>query len=204
MKTVGSKRRIWPYIAPLILSGRRENQLYVEAFVGGANSFMHVENPRLGADINPYIVACLAAARDGWIPPDTVTEAEYYAIRDNMSAYPPELVGFVGVGCSFGSKWFGGYARNGAGRNYASKSYDEITDQAPYLRGATLIHSPYDALDIPDGSIAYLDPPYQGTTGYKQSGAFDHAAFWRWADDLAGRCRVFVSEYNAPANKDIA
>ena len=32
------------------------------------------------------------------------------------------LTGFVGFGCSFGGKWFGGYARNAGGTNYAAQS----------------------------------------------------------------------------------
>jgi DNA adenine methylase len=167
--------------------------------LGGANSFQQVENPRLGADINPYLIACLTAARDGWIPPHTVTEAEYQAIKANMSAYPPELVGFVGFGCSFGAKWWGGYARDNVGcRHHATEAADALRAQAPYLRGASLVCCSYDALDIPDGAIAYLDPPYANTTEYKHSGAFDHTAFWSWACDLSARCRVFVSEYTAP------
>lgn len=197
MKFMGSKRRIRDRILPLILSGRQEGQLYVEAFVGGANSFEAVENPRLGADNNRYLIACLAAVRDGWIPPSVVTEDEYKAIRANKEGYPPELVGFVGSGCAFGSSWFGTYARNQRGANYAAETMRDLLRQASKLRGATLIYSDYQDLSIPDGSIAYLDPPYAGTEQY-HSGAFDHTAFWLWACDLSQRCRVFVSEYAAP------
>ncbi len=201
MKYLGSKRRIAKYIMPIILEGRQEGQLYVEPFVGGANSFQHASNPRLGTDSNPYLIACLAAVRDGWIPPETVTEEEYKAIRANKDGYPPELVGFVGFGYSFGSSWFSGYRTddNRKGRNssgYIAKI--SLLKQAPRLRGATLIHSDYQALDMPDNSIVYCDPPYAGTSGYKATGKFDHAAFWVWATELSQRCRVFVSEYTAP------
>ncbi len=214
MKYMGSKKDVAQDILPLILSGRKEGQLYVEPFVGGANSFDKVENPRLGADNNHYLIACLAAVRDGWIPPDVVTEDEYKAIKAEKDMHPPELVGFVGFGCAFGSDWFGTYAKgertsvlgyrtDGSwGRilkhqNYARQARDLLIEQAPRLRGATFVHSDYQRLSIPDGSIVYCDPPYAGTRLY-HSGAFDHIAFWAWATDLSQRCRVFVSEYAAP------
>lgn len=32
---------------------------------------------RIGYDIEPYVIATLSALRDGWIPPERVSEAEY-------------------------------------------------------------------------------------------------------------------------------
>lgn len=197
MKFMGSKRRIAKHILPIILKYRAEGQLYVEPFVGGANSFERVENPRLGADNNRYLIACLSAVRDGWIPPSTVTEDEYKAIRGNLDEYPPELVGFVSFGCSFGSNWGSGYARNKRGVNYAAETMRGLARQSRYLAGATFTHSAYQDLTIPDDSIVYCDPPYAGTAKYSKGG-FDHAAFWVWATELSKRCRVFVSEYTAP------
>jgi site-specific DNA-adenine methylase len=50
---------------------------------------------------------------------------------------------------------------------------------------------------IPPKSVVYCDPPYIGTTKYKDSINYDE--FWAWCDGLVevGH-RVFVSEYNAP------
>jgi len=200
---------------PLILSGRRHGQLYVEPFVGGANSFEVAENPRLGADVNPYLIACLQAIATGWIPPHTVTEDEYRAIKNDKDAYAPELVGFVGFGCAFGANWFSGYARGKCGgvkiytegvgfhrnkktSNHAREARDSALTQAPRLRGATFVVASYDALPIPPDSIVYCDPPYEGTSGYKAAGKFDHGAFWNWAADIAQHSRVYVSEYAAP------
>jgi len=203
VKYLGSKLRTRDSIMPLILSGRRHGQLYVEPFVGGANSFEVAENPRLGADVNPYLIACLTAIATGWIPPHTVTEDEYRAIKNNKDAYAPELVGFVGFGCSFSTKWWGGYARDKqvnveARINYARSALNNALEQTPRLRGATFVVSSYDALPIPPDSIVYCDPPYEGTTGYKGAGKFDHGAFWKWAADIAQHSRVYVSEYAAP------
>lgn len=57
MRYMGSKRRIWKYIAPIILEGRKENQLYVEPFCGGCNSLSQVSGRRLASDVNPYLIA---------------------------------------------------------------------------------------------------------------------------------------------------
>lgn len=54
----------------------------------------------------------------------------------------------------------------------------------------------YWELDIPENSIVYCDPPYDGTTKYKD--AFDHQKFWTWVRQISKTNKVFVSEYNAP------
>ena len=54
------------------------------------------------------------ALQSGWEPPDIVTEAEYQYIKDHKDE-DPALAGFVGFGCTFGAKWFAGYARDKRG-----------------------------------------------------------------------------------------
>ena len=52
--------------------------------------------------------------QSGWTPPDVITKEEYKYIREHKDENPA-LTGFVGFGCSFGGKWFGGLARNKRG-----------------------------------------------------------------------------------------
>ncbi len=111
MNYVGSKVKHIKGILPLILANRKSNQVYVEPFVGGANVIMHVTGDRIGADSNKYLIALLEALQRGWVPPSNITEEEYSAVKNNPETYDPWLVGFIGFGCSFGAKWFGGYAR---------------------------------------------------------------------------------------------
>lgn len=55
----------------------------------------------------------------------------------------------------------------------------------------------YEEMDIPPNSIIYCDPPYAGTTKYKDH--FDHDKFWDWCDQQVSKGqKVFVSEYKAP------
>jgi DNA adenine methylase len=137
----------------------------------------------------------------GWRPPDSVTEAEYRALRD---AEPSALRGFVGSGGSFGGKWFGGYARGGFNgatpRNHQGESARAVARIGDRLQAAHVVvtHSDYRALDIPPGAVVYCDPPYRGTQGYA-AGAFDHVDFWAWAEVTSDFASVYVSEYRAPS-----
>lgn len=55
----------------------------------------------------------------------------------------------------------------------------------------------YDEVTIPNGAIVYCDPPYKGTTQYRERG-FDHDKFWDWVRQKSKTNPVYVSEYNAP------
>ena len=57
MKYMGSKNRIAKHILPIILKDRKENQYYVEPFVGGANMIDKVGGLRIGSDVNKYLIA---------------------------------------------------------------------------------------------------------------------------------------------------
>lgn len=200
MKYMGSKARHAKEILPIILSGRTDGQWYVEPFVGGANVIDKVDGNRIGSDFNPYVIALWKAVSDGWVPPDLVTEEEYAeARRDRVE---DARTAFIGFGCSYSGKFFGGYARGddakGNPRNYCAESKRNILKQAESLRGVQFHHCSYDDLEIPPNSIIYCDPPYLGTTGYA-TGSFDHDKFWQWCrDKVSEGHRVYVSEYTAP------
>jgi DNA adenine methylase len=65
-------------------------------------------------DAHPYLMEMWKALQQGWEPPDIVTEAEYQYIKAHKDE-DPALTAFVGFGCTFGAKWFGGYARDKRG-----------------------------------------------------------------------------------------
>ena len=52
---MGSKNRIAKEILPIMLN-EREERVWVEPFVGGANMIDKVQGQRIGADINPYLI----------------------------------------------------------------------------------------------------------------------------------------------------
>src|SRR5690554_6823322 len=199
MKYMGSKARHAKQILPIILSDRKPEQWYVEPFVGGANVIDKVDGNRLGADSNEYLIALLSALQAGWVPPKELSVDEYKRIRDNKDQYPLHLVGFVGFPCSYGAKFFGGYCRGsnskGKPRDYIGEAWRNVMAQD--FSGIDFQCVRYLELEIPPNSIIYCDPPYAGTTGYKDK--FSHDEFWQWCrDKVAEGHQVFVSEYNAP------
>ena len=74
---MGSKRRIWKYIAPIILKNREEKQYYVEPFCGGCNSICQVDGLRIAADINPYLIAMWKDLLHGEKYPETISKEDY-------------------------------------------------------------------------------------------------------------------------------
>lgn len=165
-----------------------------------------VTGNRVANDAHPYLIALFkAVVNQGWVPP-TVSETEYNAIRLNQTAYPPELVGFVGFCCTFGAKWFGGYARGFKNdgvtpRNMVAEATRNLLAQAPRLKGVYFFNRSYQKLSLPPRSIIYCDPPYANTTEYKTGESFDTPLFWEWvrAKHAEGHT-VYVSEYTAPAD----
>lgn len=201
MKYVGGKSKQAKHILPIILKDRKEGQYYVEPFVGGFNVITKVDGLRIANDVNFYITELFKAVQNGWIPPDFVSEQLYLDIKNNKEIFAPHLVGFVGFACSFGSKFFGGYARgkksNGENRNYALESKKNILQNKAGLNNLVIKNEDYRSLEIPPNSIVYCDPPYSNSIGYGID--FDSNGFWEWARNLAKNGHtVFVSEYTAP------
>ena len=200
MKYMGSKARHAKEILPIILANRKQDQWYVEPFVGGANVIDKICGNRMGSDANSDLIILLKAMAldDYWIPPYNVSEEEYKSARNFPASVRKSYIGF---GLSYGGKWFGGYRRDSIGkRNYSFEAYKNHMVQAPMLRGVEFLCSDYKKLIIPKGSIIYCAPPYAGTTKYA-TGGFNHVDFWKWCDDKHDEGHeIFVSEYFAPDN----
>jgi len=199
MQYMGSKNRLSKELLPIILKNRKENQVYVEPFCGGCNMIDKVEGKRIANDFNEYLIELWRALQKGWIPPTTVTKEEYTDIRLNKEKHPKELVCFVGLLCAFGGKWFGGYAKNSKGDNYADRGSRLIIKQVEKLKNVGFVNGSYDSFVIPNNSLLYCDPPYANTTKYKDD--FNHEKFWEWCREMTRQGHtVFISEYNAPAD----
>lgn len=203
MKYMGSKNRIAKHILPIMLKDRKEGQCWVEPFVGGANMIDKVTGNRIGADFNEHLIGALKLIRDNpQSIPYLITEDDY---KEAQSRKKTDLDGFIGFAMSFGGKWFGGYRRDKAGtkgcienmKTQTRRSRDSAIKQSKLIQGVKLVGCSYDNLEIPPKSIIYCDPPYEGTTGYKDK--FNHEEFWQWCREKAKEGHtVFVSEYNAP------
>lgn len=210
MRYLGGKARLARHLVPIM--NVPADAVYIEPFVGGANMMAaqaHVKI-RVGADAHRELIALHSAISAGWRPSELAPHVDKEAfdhIKSNRASLPDYLVGFVGFCASLQGAYFRGFDRGTVDPakpeylvNRALGSAKVLEKQhASTLRGVRWVHSSYDALSIPDGAWVYCDPPYAGTAGYS-TGAFDHDAFWAWAERLSSRCRVLVSEFTAPAN----
>lgn len=205
MKYVGSKNRICKYIVPIIQNEiTNETKGYLEPFVGGANVIDKIKcRNKIGCDINKYLISLLRVVRDNpQLLPKTITESMYYNVKNHKEQYDDWYVGLVGFCATYGSKWFGGYARgtksDGATkRDMANEAIRNLLKQSNSLKGCKFKCLSY--LDIPknlSGYVIYCDPPYRGTTGYKDG--INYKQFYKWCREMSKRNTVFVSEYDMP------
>lgn len=163
-------------------------------------------------DARPALIACYRRLRDGWVPPTSLTRAEYDAIRlalpDDTATDP--LAAFALIFCSYGGAWAGGHIADdlrwsgaksgGASRSAAARAHRDLLAMVELLRRTTLWCGDYRERDEerPPGSVIYADPPYEGTKPYKGRGKFDHRAFWAWAEATSRRHYLLVSEDTVP------
>lgn len=203
MKYNGGKHRIASEVAAAIHEYGASRTVFIEPFMGGANITARMGGTFPITIAGEYVLDLAMmwqAVKDGWRPPFEVSEAQYAAARH---AEPSAERAFIGFACSFGAKWFGGYARGGPRRtNYAGEGLRSIDKKRPGVEATTaIVHADYRQFRALMGPavIAYCDPPYAGTVKYNAAGSFDSAAFWdemrTWREMGA---MVLVSEYNAP------
>lgn len=199
MQYLGGKHRIGRTLASY-MNLYCVNRPYFEPFIGGANVILHIASyERHAADINSALVTMWQTVCNGWKPPDDVSEEEYLRIkRGARNPYDP-LTAFAGFGCSFGGKWFAGYARNAKSYNYASQTKRNIARKLERLKGVTWHYGGYDEHDYPPNCVIYCDPPYANTTSYNAAGTFDHDKFYNWCRLMAAKGHLlFISEYQMP------
>lgn len=203
MQYQGGKHNLKRDIGKLIMYHWREGMNYYEPFVGGASILDAVRwlpCQKFASDISPDLIALWKAVQAGWEPPGTVTEEEYHYWKAQTE--PSAMRGFVGYGCSFAGKFFGGYAK--PHKEVRTKSRVEtvknsIIGKRQSFDNVVFYLSSYNSIDIPPGSLVYCDPPYAGTAGYK-AGNFNHDAFWDWVRLHSKQSVLLISEFNAPGD----
>ena len=196
MQYFGGKQRISTQIVDVLNEYRKDNQPLVEPFVGGCNVISKMNGERYCYDINEYLIEMYKAVQNGWIPPTTITKEEYDYIKDNKDENKV-LTGFVGIGCSYSGKWFGGYARNKTGRNYCLNAHNSILKQLNDIRDIKFDCKDYKELEF-DDCLIYCDPPYKDTTKYPIIGEFNTEEFWNVMRNWSKNNTVIISEYEAP------
>lgn len=204
MRYFGGKSKISGNISEFINSV--PNYLYyAEPFCGACNIAIHVDcKNKLLNDKHRYLIAMFQKLQEGWIPPSTVTEEDYYTSKKNQDK-EPWLAGFVGFACSFAGKWWGGYARDKTDGNYALRGHNSILKKMKNLQTAQFTCRDFIELDY-SNSLIYADPPYKNTTQYCKSllGAFPYEEFLDWArrqNNKEGN-KVLISEYKHNVPED--
>lgn len=198
MQYLGGKARIAKQIASVIGANSLGRKLCIEPFMGGCN--VTIQLAQIFDQVHAYdfrldLVLMRQALANGWIPPQNLTEEEYKILK---TSEPSALRGFIGAGCSFGGKWFGGYARNKKQDNYVARSARVVQKETILMPNVRFQQGNFFDIPIVPDAVLYCDPPYILTTGYSL-GKFDHVRFWErtreWANSGA---LVFVSEQIAP------
>ena len=205
MKYMGSKNRISKDILPIIQKCIDDNGIciYLEPFVGGANIIDKIKcDKRCGNDSNKYLIDFWKQLQNGWNPLSDVeiTKELYNKIKDNKEEYPNHIVALAGLCATYNAKWFGGYAgivktKIDTYRNYYDEAVRNVLSQIDDLKNVEFTNKDYYEY-YPVNCFVYCDPPYEGTTKYKDN--FDHEKFWDWVREISKRNFVVCSEYNAP------
>jgi DNA adenine methylase len=90
MQYFGGKQRIASKIAGIVGPFAARSGKYLEPFVGGASVMSLIRaNVRIGSDANVALINMWLALESGWMPPDTISEEEYFAIKSKNDHKDP-------------------------------------------------------------------------------------------------------------------
>lgn len=198
MRYLGGKNWIADQLAGAILPQSKGRRI-LEPFCGGLSMTAALQ-PAVASDASEPLIRLIQAVRSGWTPPDHVSEDDYNAVK---SGHHDIMWCYVGLCCTWGGKWWGGYTRSherqrdptGAAKRRLIKLIEATQD-------TEFVHQSYEQLHVQYGDVVYCDPPYLGTTfGYASSPQFSHENFWEWVRWIASHgALVFVSEFTAPGD----
>lgn len=195
MQYLGGKSRTYKEICAFLESIRKPNQPFIEPFCGGCWVTQGMSGSRYASDANEALIVLYKALQSGWVPPSDVSQELYNSYKAKQDLSDP-MTAFVGFGCSFGGKWFGGLARS-KDRNYASNAKNSLLKQLPKIQQVKFKQQPYFDINV-SGCLIYCDPPYANTTGYGAVGQFDSEEFWQYIREWSKTNTVVVSEYTSP------
>lgn len=108
MQYFGGKSRISKKIAEIV-NKKRGGLGFWDPFCGGLSVSLSLGGRGLITDVHLPLISLYKAVANGWVPPTSLSEDEYQGCKLLEDTDP--LKAFAGYACSFGGKWFGGYAR---------------------------------------------------------------------------------------------
>lgn len=207
MRYMGGKSRIAKHLAAVIDEHREPGQLVWDAFCGGLSMSVALskKGPVYSTDICAPLIALYKAVQNGWDPPTEVSKETWEAAKKLPDSDP--MKAFCGFGCSFGGKWFAGYAQakpiveKGVARtkvnNYAGNSAKLLLQKLKSdfkVECLSFMH----VTPGPEFPLIYCDIPYGGTTGFSGAGEFDRGLFIAHVVQWSEFSDIFVSEYEFP------
>ena len=198
MRYQGGKSRIANDIAKIIDGGVQFSSTFVSLFCGACSIEAKVKgyDKIICNDSQEYLIALFKALQEGYKLPEVITEQQYHYIKEHKDE-DPALTGFVGFACSFGGKWFGGYARDSDHVNYAMRGKRSLNTKMKNLKNAEFLCLDYRDVILPDNCVCYADPPYENTTKYANCN-FDTLKFWDYMRKISENHLVYISELEAP------
>lgn len=204
MKYMGSKLKIANEILEVILKDRKEEQYYVEPFVGGCNIIDKVKGNRIGSDINKYLIALWQGLQQNRPIIRDISKELYSKARTEYNnntniEFDNFSIGWIGFMASFNGRFFdGGYCGDYKKRDYISEQIKNTLKQVKYIQNVEFKESDYRYLNIPEKSIIYCDIPYKGKKEYTEN-KFDYNEFWEWCrqQNKKGH-KIYISECEAP------
>lgn len=208
MKYLGGKMRIAKQIGAYLNKIIEDKKIvnYLEPFCGSCWITQEI-NPnikRMASDVHYDLILLWKGLQDGsFIPPETISEEQYKILKDTP---PSALRGFVGFGCSFSGKWWGGYARcKTTPRNYCGEAKRTLLKKIEKLKNVEFYNYHFDYWFPNQGknTLVYCDPPYFGTTSYSGTNPFNYNNFYDWARLLSKNSYCFISEYTMPDDFEV-
>ena len=210
MKYLGGKYILGKQISEVLLSMPTHNiNGYLEPFCGALGVLKRMTphfNKCSASDIHCDLIELWNnVQKNTFIPPNNMTEKEYYIIKNMKS--PSALKAFVGFGCSFGGKYFCGYAQkytNGKKENYLQAVTNSMNKLRPHIQKVKFKCISYDKLR-PSNKLIYCDPPYKSNKfpikyrkAVRKYDIFDNSKFWEIMRKWSKNNIVVISEIQAP------
>ena len=166
MKYLGGKYMIGKHISKVILDATKNipNDGYMEPFCGALGVLVHMTSQFdhvSATDLHPDLILMWQKVKnDTFQPPKIMSETQFKIIKQYKS--PDATKAFVGFGCSFGGKFFGGYAQkytNGKKEDFLKEATNPIKKIMPKIQNVDFQCTDYQLLK-PKNMIIYCDPPY--------------------------------------------
>lgn len=198
MHYFGGKARISKHLCEFLNKQINDGTVFVDMFCGSCNIVSKIKaKTRYANDLHKELISMWKCVQSGGELPSNISEEQYRHIKNNDA--PLWLKGFVGFGCSYSGKWWGGYCRDGGTRNYCSNAKNSTLKKMETLQDvifSNLNYLDFDTSSFNDNTVVYCDIPYKNTTGYCVE-AFSHEVFYSWAKCLSDKgVKIFVSEYS--------